>query len=110
MILMANIGIDLVNIAEFQTRLEQSGGVEKVFIGSELAENPKLESLAGIFAAKEAFMKALGRKIDWREVWIEKDASGKPVVRSLHLGAEQNASVSISHDGAYAIAAVVLEE
>ena len=107
---MINIGIDLVRIAEFQKRLEHSGGVEKVFTDAELAQNSKPESLAGIFAAKEAFMKALGRKIDWREVWLEKQETGEPRLASTMLSSGQRAAVSISHDGAYAIAAVVLEE
>lgn len=106
---MANIGIDLVYIPELQKRLDGNGGVEKVFIGSELAQNPKLESLAGIFAAKEAFMKATGRKIDWHDVWIEKKESGEPVLRALLLPGLKQTSVSISHAGAYAIAIVLIE-
>ena len=105
---MATIGIDLVHIPEFQRRLEQSGGVEKVFTDEELAQNPRLESLAGIFAAKEAFMKAVGKKIDWREVWIEKHESGKPALVSLHLEAGRAGEVSISHAGLYAVAVVVI--
>ena len=107
---MANIGIDLVHIPELRKRLGENGGVEKVFIDAELAQNTKLESLAGIFAAKEAFMKAIGRKIDWHDVWVEKEASGQPRVCSLLLPLRQEAAVSISHTGDYAIAVVVLVE
>lgn len=105
---MAKIGIDLVYIPEFQKRLERSGGVEKVFIGSELAQNLKLEGLAGIFAAKEAFMKAIGRKIGWHDVWIEKKESGQPMIFSPSLAQEQEASISISHDGDYTIAVALI--
>ena len=105
---MNNIGIDLVYIPEFQRRVGQNGGVEMVFTASELAQNQKVESLAGIFAAKEASMKALGKKIDWHEVWIEKAASGQPFLASLALAPNQRASVSISHDGDYAIAIVLV--
>lgn len=107
---MVNIGIDLVNIKEFQRRLEQSGGVEKAFTESELAQNPQRESLAGIFAAKEAFMKAIGHKIDWREVWIEKQNDEQPLLFSPLLSKKERASVSISHDGDYATAAVIVEK
>ncbi len=107
---MAKIGIDLVYIPEFQKRLERGGGVEKVFIESELAQNPKLESLAGIFAAKEAFMKAVGRKIDWHDVWIEKEESGKPILVSSVLASGEKTRVSISHSMDYAIAVVLIEE
>lgn len=105
---MSSIGIDLVNIAEFQRRLEQSGGVEKVFTGSELAQNPRLESLAGIFAVKEAFMKAIGKKIDWHDVWIEKKGSGQPILASPMLALGERAQVSISHEREYAIAVVLI--
>ena len=101
-----SIGIDLVYIPEFQQRLEQSGGIAAIFTSFELSQNQKLENLAGIFAAKEAFMKALGKKIDWRDVWIEKSESGKPILISSALSLNQTASVSISHDGEYAIAVV----
>ena len=107
---MARIGIDLVHIQEFQRRLDKNGGAEKVFTGSELAQNPKLESLAGIFAAKEAFMKAIGEKIDWCDVWVEKKESGRPMLASPLLAPGERAQVSISHDVDYAIAVVFIEE
>lgn len=107
---MAKIGTDLVHIPEFQKRLDESGGVEKVFTDAELAQNPKLESLAGIFAAKEAFMKAIGRKVDWHNVWIEKKDSGQPMLASTMVTSKQKVQISISHDGDYAIAMVLLEE
>ena len=108
--IMSNIGVDLVYMPELQRRLEQSGGVEKVFTDSELAGNSKLESLAGIFAAKEAFIKALGRKIDWHDLWIEKKESGEPILMSVLLTPKQKVQVSISHDGEYVIAVVFIEE
>lgn len=107
---MDRIGIDLVYIPEFQSRLRQSGGIEKVFTGPELAGNVKLESLAGIFAAKEAFMKAMGRKLNWRDIWIEKDSGGRPCIRSLALPYGNEAEVSISHAGEYAMAIVMMNE
>jgi len=107
---MANIGVDLVHVPEFQKRLERGGGVEKVFTDAELAQNPRLESLAGIFAAKEAFMKTIGKKIDWHDVWVEKQDDGQPMLISPLLTSEEKTSVSISHDGDYAIAAVIVEK
>lgn len=107
---MAHIGIDLVYIPEFQHRLEKSGGVENVFTGSELAQNNKLESLAGIFAAKEAFMKAIGRKIDWQDVWVEKKESGQPTLASPTLASGEKVQISISYAGEYALAVVMISE
>lgn len=101
------IGIDLVFIPEFKKKFE-SIDLKTVFLDSEISENLHLESLAGIFAAKEAFFKALGRKENWLEVWIEKNKEGKPQLRSLLLQANAKAEVSISHSGDYAAAAVLL--
>jgi holo-[acyl-carrier protein] synthase len=81
--------------------------LERVFHPHEL-DNGRPERLAGIFAAKEALFKALGKKEDWLMISImyEKD-TGKPVLESPLL-AGRHASVSISHDGDYAIAAVII--
>lgn len=102
------IGIDLVELEEFKKNFQSPDALEKVFLSSELAQNKKVESLAGIFASKEAFFKALGRKVGWLEVWVEKDPSGKPKLESAHLNAGQKTSISISHSGNYAVAAVVI--
>ena len=103
------LGIDLVYIPEFQQRLATGETIRKVFLESELRDHPKPENLAGIFAAKEAFFKAMGKKLDWKDVWVEKDASGKPLLKSVHLLENTDAVVSISHSGEYAIAAVIIE-
>ena len=102
------MGIDLVNLSEFKKRF-RSISLEKTFLPIELSENLKPESLAGVFAAKEAFFKALGAKENWLDVWIEKDAKGKPSLKSSLLKANQKAQISISHSGDYAIAIVFLD-
>lgn len=102
------VGIDLVQISELKRRLEKTD-LEKVFSAVELSQNKSLDSLAGIFAAKEAFFKALGKKENWRDVWIEKSKSGQPLLYSTLLSARQKVSISISHAGDYAIAIVIIE-
>lgn len=101
-------GIDLVQISELKRRLDKTD-LGKIFSTSELSQNKSLESLSGIFAAKEAFFKALGVKEDWREVWIEKEKSGKPRLYSTLLSPKQKAGVSISHAADFAIAIVIIE-
>ncbi|MBI2640703.1 MAG: 4'-phosphopantetheinyl transferase superfamily protein [Candidatus Sungbacteria bacterium] len=101
------VGIDLVFMPEFKKRLE-TVDLHTILLDSELRENRLIESLAGLFAAKEAFFKALGRKADWHEVWIEKDKEGKPRLQSLLLPAGSHAEVSIAHSGDYAVAVVIL--
>lgn len=51
------IGIDLVQISDFQARLGEAGGLDKVLMDSEREHPKSLESLAWIFAVKEAFLK-----------------------------------------------------
>ena len=75
------------------------------------------ERLAARFAAKEATIKALGladRGIGWRQIEVERQASGKCRV-VLHGAARAAAaragvgalSVSLSHEGDYSAAVVV---
>lgn len=111
------IGIDLVYLPEFKIRMKNSS-LEKVFLPIELSQNKSEESLAGIFAAKEAFFKAIGRKEDWLTVWIEKtppspkatEWQGKPEIYSTLIKNNQKAEVSISHSGDYAIAIVMIND
>jgi len=102
------LGIDLVQISELKKRLDDESLLAKVFTTSELQQNSRVESLAGIYAAKEAFFKALGKKLNWLDVWIEKIETGMPTIHSAHLN-NLNATVSISHSGDYATAVVVIE-
>ncbi len=100
------IGIDLVFIPEFKKKIEQID-LKTIFLDSELHENSRIESLAGIFAAKEAFFKALGRKENWLDAWVEKEPSGKPNLKS-HLLSDVKIELSISHSGEYATAIVII--
>lgn len=102
------IGIDILKISEFKRRIKKSD-LGKIFLPSELEQNRDVNSLAGIFTAKEAFFKAVGKKDDWLNVWVEKEASGQPTINSLLFSQNQKAQISISHDGDYAIAVVVIE-
>jgi phosphopantetheine--protein transferase-like protein len=102
------IGIDLVYIKDFKQRLEKKEIIEKIFSKSELAIMPNLQESAGIFAAKEAFMKAFGKKVGWLDIWIELLPSGKPTIHCNYLDKNQKAELSISHDGDYATAVVII--
>lgn len=111
------IGIDLVYLPEFKSKIKNLP-LEKVFLPIELSENKSEESLAGIFAAKEAFFKAIGSKEDWLTVWIEKNPpspkaparQGKPYLYSTLIKNDQKVEVSISHAGDYAIAIVMIKD
>lgn len=96
-----DIGIDLVKIARIEQILTDSKLVHKFFNASEITDN--LESLAGILAAKEAYMKACGNKLEWLSIEIKKNDLGKPYIVD-----KINTRISISHDGDYAVAVVLI--
>jgi len=100
------LGIDLVYLPEFEKKLKNLE-LEKIYLSHELTQNKSLESLAGVFAAKEAFFKAIGSKENWLDVWVEKTTEGKPLLRST-LAQNTNTELSISHSGDYVIAVVIL--
>ncbi len=109
------VGVDLVSISRFERALSRWGDklLSRLFTPEELADR-RAEHLAGLFAAKEAFLKALGRGLSglsWHDVVVLKDRGGAPVLRlSERVGFKGRVALSISHDGDYAVAVCVLEE
>jgi holo-[acyl-carrier protein] synthase len=96
------IGIDLVYVPEFKKQLElgQDSFLKNLFGDSEI-KNQKIEHLAGIWAAKEAVVKALGvTDISLREIAIRYNAKGQPYAEVN----EQVLNLSIAHHGDYAVA------
>jgi holo-[acyl-carrier protein] synthase len=118
--LISGIGVDILNIVRVKNAIErwQERFISRVYTQGEIdyCRRQKLESIhfAARFAAKEAVMKALGRRVGWKEIEIINDEWGKPLVilsdRAKKGTGEQQAEkifLSLSHDGAYAIAQVV---
>jgi len=98
---MNKIGIDIVHIPRFSERLQQPGVQKKIFLPSE-QHDKTAEQLAGMFAAKEAILKATGKKAGtWLDIEISRQADGAPVARVTD---GSPVTISISHDGDYAIA------
>ena len=122
--MILGIGIDLTEIKETEESIQSETFVRRVYTPAEMQSVErylnKAEHLAGKFAVKEGFMKAIGAGIR-QEVWFTQievlnDESGKPQVRVSgeaekrleELGAKQ-IHVSISHSGGMAVAVVILE-
>lgn len=103
-------GIDLVYLPRFKRALKVGGGnfLKRVFHEQEFKHLPgeNIEHLAGIFAAKEAVMKALSLPTDsWHDIHITYQKNGSPAVKLTHSSSPiTNHSLSISHDGNYVIA------
>jgi len=113
------IGTDIIQIDRIEASLRRHGSRFKTrFLSPEeivLAQKP--ESVAGFWAAKEAIAKALGcgigAQLSFHDILISKDPQGAPAFR---LGEEAqrrhrigSSSLSISHDGGFAIAVVIIE-
>lgn len=103
-------GIDLVYLPRFKKSLKNGGEefLRRVFLNDEL-KNQQIDHLAGIFAAKEAVVKALDLPKDsWHDILITHQKNGNPLVQfpTYHL-LLLTSSLSISHDKDYVIAQFV---
>jgi holo-[acyl-carrier protein] synthase len=122
------IGVDLVKIPRIAAALERFGDrfKNRIYTAQEIsyceARRQSVNNYALRFAAKEAFSKALGvglrrNGIRWREVEIVSAPSGRPeleVSGSAALLCEkhgiQGMFVSLSDEGEFGVAVVVLEK
>ncbi len=122
--MIVGIGTDIVEISRIKKAVAREAFVKRVFTTAE-AEYCQSRgagmaaSFAGRFAAKEAFMKALGtglREGTLQEIEILNDDLGCPYIELtgiFHDMARQRGTakcwISISHSQEYAIAQCVLE-
>lgn len=111
------IGVDVVDLERFARSLERTPTLRARLFTPGEAELP-IESLAGRFAAKEAFVKAMAAPagMSWHDIEIVTDAGGAPSLRlsgaALDRANERgltSAHLSISHDTIVATAFVVAE-
>lgn len=107
------IGIDLVDIEKFSMKASDKF-LKKIYTENELTYSfnkiNSLQTLAGIFAAKEAIIKANNLNLAYilRKKIEIKHIDNRPI--ALLGGVEINGSISISHDGNYAIAICQIKE
>ncbi len=113
------IGIDIVSIERIEKSIEKFNNKFKNRFMSkseqEWAISPS--SIAGIWASKEAFSKAIGtgigKEFSFLDIEITKTKKGKPVINLLNKNLRNSLKnrqidVSITHDGGFAIAAVII--
>ena len=104
------VGIDIVDVSRMEGIMKRFGDrfLNKVFTDKELDYVRKRiriqESLAGRFAAKEAFIKAYGETAGLKEIEVLQQG-GKPYIE---FRGRIYREVSISHERAYAVAVVVI--
>jgi len=120
-------GIDAVEIARIEHSIDRFGKrfLDRVFLQAEQAycqrKRRSAESFAARFAAKEAAAKALGTGIsygvNWLEIEVVRERSGRPSLRFHGRAAElaermgvMRSALSLTHTGELAMASVVLED
>jgi len=112
------IGTDIIQISRIEKSLDKYGlSFKQRFLSTDEIEiAKKVETIAGFWAAKEAISKALGcgigSKLSFHDIHITKSPQGAPVF-TLSQDAQQRhnmlgSSLSISHDGGFAIAVAVI--
>lgn len=124
--MISGTGIDIVDISRFERFVRENNELlfNRLFTLRESAycanKRRSAQHYAIRFAAKEAFLKALGTGLRdglaWRDMEVVNDPFGKP---ELHLTgrAEEifrqreltRIFLSLSHDGNFAVASVILE-
>ena len=122
--MIVGLGIDVASVDRMARALDRFGDKlwERVLTENErtllAARGDRAIALAGRFAAKEAFAKALGapRDVWWQSVEVSSGALGAPSLALSGPAAEHarrlgvtKSWVSITHDAGIAAAVVVLE-
>jgi len=120
-------GIDIVDITRFERFLREGMDslFHRLFTPREIEYCSRKKKCAQHyalrFAAKEAFFKAYGTGLregmSWRDVEVVNDELGKPELELHGRAAEifrekglRRTLVTLSHDGAYGVALVILEK
>ncbi len=114
------IGIDLIKIERMQRLMDKFPikALERFLHVSEIALVKNAKTAAGFWAAKEATSKALGvgisKECNFHDITITKTTKGAPqlqlsnkLIQAFNI---KDSSLSITHDGDYAIAVVAIEQ
>jgi holo-[acyl-carrier protein] synthase len=122
--MIVGMGLDVCSIERMRKALERHGDrfFDRICSPVEREElrarADAATALAGRFAAKEAFAKALDGApgVGWHEVKVRRGPSGRPTLelegKALSMARDFGASrwhVSITHDAGIAAAVVILE-
>lgn len=122
--MIIGIGTDIVEIDRINKAIERTPNfINKLFTKKEIeyfiSRKMRPEFIAGKFAAKESVAKALGtgfRKFGFRDIEIDKDELGKPLVllsgeakEIANKFGDYKLHLSISHGRENAIAYAILE-
>jgi holo-[acyl-carrier protein] synthase len=116
--LIAGIGIDIVELSRIEELSKrQSKFVDRILTNKEKEKyhtyngKRQTEYLAGRFAAKEAYSKAvgtgIGEALSFLDIEIQSGVNGQPMIIKP---VSEGVYLSISHSRDYAVAQVVIEK
>ena len=113
------IGIDIIKTVRMKHLMERFAkkGLQKFLCDEEIALVKSYRTAAGFWATKEAFSKAIGTGIgaecSFKDIKIYKTDKGAPKLALSKSLVEKfnilNVTLSITHDGEYAISVVQVE-
>jgi len=113
------IGTDITVISRIEKSYQKFGQkfLDRFLNQEEQNLSSKIESIAGYWASKESIAKALGcgigKELSFLDIIIYKDDKNAPHFKLTPKAQKRHqirsSSLSISHDGGFAIAVVILE-
>ena len=119
--MITGIGMDIIELDRIRRIVErQPGFIKRILTLTEiekfttLSKERKVEFLAGRFAVKEAYSKAIGtgigEEVSFQDIEVINDERGKPIIHRLKESLDAiTIHVSITHTRQYAAAQVILE-
>ncbi len=112
------IGTDIIQISRIEKLLKKHNEqfLERFLSKDEIILAKKTETIAGFWAAKEAISKALGcgigAELSFHDISLKKTHLGAPTFtlneKAQKIHKIKDSSLSISHDGGFAIAVVAI--
>lgn len=127
--MILGIGIDTVKVSrvmdkvgpEFASPFAKGAYTEEELEYARSRGAAAYQSLAGFFAAREAFFKATQVRLGWKDIAVDHEPNGKPFFRFNDKGhlrliergrdpAFHKFHLSITHEKDYAVVVVVCEE
>jgi holo-[acyl-carrier protein] synthase len=113
------IGIDIVSIDRITNSISKFGNKfkNKFMTQKEQTWATKESSIAGIWASKEAFSKAIGtgigKEFSFLDIEICKNNKNKPFINIINPTLKnklknKKMDISITHDGGFAISAIII--
>lgn len=105
------IGIDIVEVQRIEKAyIKNNNFLNNIFTENEInysfMRKNKFQTLAGKFAAKEAYKKAIDINAKFKEIEILNYEDGKPYI-SINGKIIETVEISISHEKNYAVAIII---